>query len=859
MPAVNAPHQGLTANASASAKASSLPVASVARHELANGLNILVQSDYSAPVVSLQFWCGTGSIHEIPWLGSGISHFLEHLMFKGTPTRGNSEMAQSIQDLGGHMNAYTSFDRTVYYVDLPSENWRPALEILSDAISNSIIPEGEFEKEREVIRREFAMGQDDPDRELGKMIFSTAFTRSPYRFPVIGLIDLFNQITRDDVVQYYKQRYTTQNLTLIVVGAVDESDVFQEAEKLCGGIQRRPLPDLYLAEEPLQQAPRHSRRTFPTQLSRLSMSWPTPGLHHEDIPALDVLAILMGEGRCSRLNQKIVEKEGLAENVSAYLYTPAHIGIWGVDARCAPDKHDAVLTRLKEEIRLATEAPDAEEVERAKRFTFLQQVRMMKTMAGKAASLGSGWLLDRDPHFSRHYLDRLQGVTVEDVARVAKKYLVDTAVTLCEIVPEMGGTARSTAKSDAAKIPLQKLQTTNGIRVLHQPAYSLPLASFRAVFGASLATEPEGKAGINRLASQLLVKGTKSTTAEGLALRIEQLGGAFGADSGNNSASLALELLAQDWSTGLDIALEILTEVEPTEKELETERRKQISDLQEELDHPMAIARNLIRGSLFPGHPYRHTALGTIETLEAITVADIRAAYDRAFLNRNLIFTVSGSQSPDQWLNILSTRLAGMPSAPDIALPVPALQFTAPQRVEELVPKKQAVLQFAYPTVPVTHDDSLVLSVINEALSDLGSRLFIKIREEMGLAYFVGASSFSATLAGYSVFYVGTDPAKRAAVEAAMLGEIQNIADKGLTVVELNRARAKLLSQETLQSQNPSYIAYAGALDELFGLGYNHAEIRQQRLREMTLDEVNVVARRYFGAPGYALAVVSPK
>ncbi|HSI86937.1 MAG: M16 family metallopeptidase [Candidatus Methylacidiphilales bacterium] len=856
MPATS---QGLTPIPSSTGKASSLPVSSVARHELSNGLNILVQSDYSAPVVSIQFWCATGSIHEIPWLGSGISHFLEHLMFKGTPTRGNSEMAQAIQDLGGHMNAYTSFDRTVYYVDLPSENWRPALDILSDSIANSIIPEGEFEKEREVIRREFAMGQDDPDRELGKMIFSTAFTRSPYRFPVIGLLDLFNQITRDDVVNYYKQRYTTQNLTLIVVGAVDENEVFQEAERLCGGLQRRPLPDLYLAEEPMQQSPRHARRTFPTQLSRLSMSWPVPGLHHEDIPALDVLSILMGEGRCSRLNQKIVEKEGLAESVSAYLYTPAHIGIWGVDARCAPEKHDALLTRLKEEVRLAVEEPSQEEVDRAKRLSFLQQVRMMKTMSGKAASLGSGWLLDRDPHFSRHYLDRLQGVTVQDVARVAAKYLLDHSSTLVEIVPEMGGVARSTAKSDAAKIPLQKHETPTGIRIIHQPSYNLPLSSLRAVCGASLATEPAGKAGINRLASQLLLKGTKRTSAEGLALRVEQLGGSIGADSGNNSASLGLELLSQDWATGLDIALEILSEVEPIEKELETERRKQISDLQEELDHPMAVARNLIRGALFPGHPYRHTALGTIETLENITVQDIRDAYSRAFLNQGMVFGIAGSMGPDQWRDTIGSRLASLPVSPVYSLPTLAPYPLAPVRVEEMVPKQQAVLQFAYPTVPLLHEDNLPLSIICEAMSDLGSRLFVKIREEMGLAYFVGASAFSATLAGYAIFYVGTDPTKRVAVESAMLSEIQNIADKGITTVELNRARAKMLSQETIHSQNPSYVAYAGALDELFGLGYTFAEKRQQRLRELTLEEVNVVARRYFGVSGYALAVVSPK
>src|SRR5471030_2308940 len=137
-----------------------IPTPHVEISQLQNGLNVLVQPDFTAPVVSIQFWCATGSIYESPWVGAGLSHLLEHLMFKGTPTRGNSEMAQRIQDLGGHLNAYTSFDKTVYHVDLPAENAKPALEILSDAILHSLIPLDEFEPEKEVIRREFAMGED---------------------------------------------------------------------------------------------------------------------------------------------------------------------------------------------------------------------------------------------------------------------------------------------------------------------------------------------------------------------------------------------------------------------------------------------------------------------------------------------------------------------------------------------------------------------------------------------------------------------------------------------------------------------------------------------------------------------------
>jgi zinc protease len=174
---------------------------------LPNGLGIIVQEDHSAPVASVQAWVETGSIHEDRHLGAGLSHILEHMLFKGTATRGASEFAQRIQDAGGYINAYTSFDRTVYWVDIPSKGVPVALELLSDAVMNSTLPPEEYVKEQEVIRREFAMGNDDADRVAGQQLFATAYAEHPYRHPIIGHLDVFNGLQRDDVMAYYKARY----------------------------------------------------------------------------------------------------------------------------------------------------------------------------------------------------------------------------------------------------------------------------------------------------------------------------------------------------------------------------------------------------------------------------------------------------------------------------------------------------------------------------------------------------------------------------------------------------------------------------------------------------------------------------
>src|ERR1043166_2250835 len=218
------------------------PASTARKWVLPDGLTIIVQEDHSAPVASVQAWCATGSVYEDQHIGAGLSHILEHMLFKGTKTRSVSAIAQKIQDVGGYINAYTSFDRTVYWIDVPKAGAGVALDVLSDTMMNSILPPEEYAKEQEVIRREFAMGMDDPDRMAGQLLFATAFQRHPYRLPVIGQLEIFNQLTQADVMQYYKTRYVPNNLTFIVVGDVDAEAVSEQLTAFFKDYPAKSLP-----------------------------------------------------------------------------------------------------------------------------------------------------------------------------------------------------------------------------------------------------------------------------------------------------------------------------------------------------------------------------------------------------------------------------------------------------------------------------------------------------------------------------------------------------------------------------------------------------------------------------------------
>jgi zinc protease len=392
------------------------------------------------------------------------------------------------------------------------------------------------------------------------------------------------------------------------------------------------------------------------------------------------------------------------------------------------------------------------------------------------------------------------------------------------------------------------------------PQHTLPLLTLRATLPGGLLSEPTGKSGLGRLAAHLLVKGTRRRNAEQLAGDIEQLGGSMHSDSGNNSATLSLELLSPDWKAGLDLFLEMLTETAPTESELQTEKRKQLSMLQAEHDYPMAAARDLVRAALYPGHPYGGKNLGTAESIESITLKDVAGYQASRLLRQDLVLSVTGPTPPEDWSKLSGKAISSLAKAEpksEEKIPLPVLD--KPTRVEKVVPKEQAVMHLAFPTVSVAHPDQVPLAILDEALSDLGSRLFIRIREELGLAYFVGTSQFLGLEAGHFFFYLGTDPAKRQEIEKELLEEVANLAQRGITEVEFLRARAKMQSQDKLDQQNPSQIACAASLDELFGLGYEYGQTRRERIAAIRLDEVNAVARKYFSSPNYVLATVSPK
>jgi zinc protease len=827
---------------------------------LPNGLTIIVQEDHSAPVASVQALCATGSIYEDQHLGAGLSHILEHMLFKGTKTRSTNEIAQKIQDVGGYINAYTSFDRTVFWIDVPKEGVNTALDVLADAMMNSTLPPEEYQKEQEVIRREFAMGMDDPDRMAGLLLFATAYQRHPYRFPVIGELEIYNQLTQEQVMEYYKTRYVPNNLTFVVVGDVEAEKVHQQFADLSKAYPEKSLKPLFIPTEPPQLGRREVHQEFATELTHLSLAWHIPEVTNPDVPALDLLSTILGDGRSSRLYRRVREEAGLAFSVSAFSYTPGDPGLFGIDATVDPKKREAaeqLALRIVDEVKQA--GVTADELAKARKITLSHHLGALTTMRGQASDIGSNWLLTRNLNFSHDYLDAVQKVTPDDIKRVAATYLTENNLTVISLNPK-GSLA---AKAEGAKAPaageIQKFELSNGLRLLVREDPRLPLVGMGAVFRGGLLAETPQDNGITRLMAKVLLKGTKTRTAEQIANEIEAVGGSISSDAGNNSFSVSLDVMKPDIKLGVDVLSDVLLNATMPEKAIAREKEIQIASIQQEEEQLTTVARNIMRQALFPQHPYALRSNGSVESVQRLAQKDLLEFRDRYVVAKNGVMYVFGNVKASEVKQLIEQALdklkAGTIALTDAKPPVP---LGKTESVESRKDKAQGVIVVGFRGASLSSPDRYALELIDEASSDLGSRFFVRIREQMGLAYYVGASQMQGLVPGLFAFYLGTDPQKIEPVKTALLDEIHKLANEGLTPEESARAKKKLIGQQEIANQSNDAFGYHCALDELYGLGFDYYKRLEHDVNAVTLDDIKRVAAKYFRDQPYVLATVRP-
>lgn len=414
------------------------PLSPFRKEVLPNGLTVIAKQVTATPIAAVYLWVRAGSVCESPEI-NGISHFFEHMFFKGTEKRGVGEMDRAIKELGGYNNAFTGFEYTAYYAVVPAESFTTAFEILYDAVTCSKFDPEEIERERQVIKEEIRRHEDNPRSKLFTEFLGTMFQDLPYGRPILGTEASLDRIGREDFLAYLNDFYAPDTTIAVVVGDVEEDRILSTVAEMAGGWKRpaerrRSWPDISYA---MSSGVRTQTVEKAVNVGYWALGFPTLGRSRmEDLHILDVATTILGSGRSCRLHRRLVEEMKIASSIGAWVWPFERAGILGVDAEFLPVRCEEVeAATLAEVERMGREPVRPEEVDKAKRMLLSGFAYANETDSHIANTLGRYQTISTLDEALR-YGERIRAVTVGDVQRVMAEYGRREACTVAYIKPK---------------------------------------------------------------------------------------------------------------------------------------------------------------------------------------------------------------------------------------------------------------------------------------------------------------------------------------------------------------------------------------------------------------------------------------
>jgi zinc protease len=861
---------------------------------LPNGLQLLLRESHLAAVAELQIWACVGSADERPG-EEGLAHFHEHMLFKGTEARGVGAVAGEIEGVGGRVNAYTSYDTTVYHATVPSAGLDVALDVLVDMVRRSTFEPDEIAREIEVVLEEIRRSDDSPHHVCAEALFATAYQVHPYRAPILGTRESVARFDRERVRGFFERWYAPDNLLVVASGDFDARVLAEQVGAAFAGAApagaRRARP-----QEPPQAALRTAILRRPFERATLELAWPAVPLAHPDTPLLDLLAFVLGEGESSRLVQRVKERDGSVDGVDASCYTPLDPGLFGVSADLDAARLPDALEGLAAEIEAVRHVPVGDaELDKARTNFLASEHFERESVAGQARKLGSFHALAGDHRREREYLGAIRRATSGDLLRVARAHLAPERLSLAVVVPESAPASlddkaiaealgRGVEAGSRIAIPAQRLAGPAGAApsaarhgasgrapeivsyrlpsgaTLHvEPRREVPVVALRAALLGGLLVEDERSAGLTHVTTSMWMRGTERRGAAELANAVESIAAEIDPFAGRNSFGLGLESLSERIEPALDLFAEVLLEPAFDPAELERERKDTLAALARREDRLGARVFDLFGETLWRSHPYRLPILGTIETVTAFTREDLAAHHMRWVRGGNLALAVSGDVDPDAVADALSRRLAALDGG-DFAWHEPPHEPAPrePREVEMRKERAQTHLVMGFRGLTLHDPDRFALEVIAQLLAGQGGRLFLELRDRRGLAYAVNAMNVEGLAPGLFAVYVATAPEKLDEARTSILAELRQLLDAPPPAAELDRARRYLTGNFEIDRQRAAARAAHMAADARYGMGPDAQRRYAELVNAVDAESVLRVARRVIDLGAMTTALIRP-
>jgi len=833
---------------------SKLTLPTLKRIELPKGTVLLLKSVPSSRVTALRCLIKTGSVYEGKWLGSGISHLVEHMLFKGTDIYSMSQISQAFRDIGGQHNAWTSFEKTVFYVTVPSENAATAMKILANAVLFSSFPQEELEKEKKVVFNEILMNQDNIDRFFSTLIFKTFFSTHPYRYPVIGEASLMLSLNREDLIQYHKERYRPSNLIFAVAGSFDEKTVIDALNSELEKVKEVPYSEPVIRPETPKISGLYREVIRPdAELTRLALVWNGVPVKHKDMPALDLISVILGEGRASVLYKKIKDEKKLVKDISAFSYNLGDAGIVGIEA-ILEDKNflqttNAIFSLLKNKNFLNTF-----ELKRAKNIILSQSISSLQTMEGITSELTTDEADLGDPEFSERYREIIRSISVSEIKKVFEKYFNKN---LCSVIavrtPQTYKTISSNFYTNKG-FKIEKKVLRNGLRVVYVHRPEIPLVNLKFLIKGGLLLDE--KPGLNRFVNESLAGGSRKFPGSSAFEKIESIGGSLSFFAGNNSASVTVESLSEYLNLAVNILYDTVRFPLFSEEKVELVRQDLISEAKSRKENLFNEGLDLLKELVYTNHPYRYPNCGTLSSISNIKISDLKKFHKRYYVADRSVLVVTGRISKKD-KNFIENVFCNIPKrkVKDI-LWTDRRSFSNKLEVRKNTDKKRSLVLMAWSMPSVTNSNRWKIELLNSLLSGLGGRLFIRLRDIEHLGYSVGSIPFFFLDDGIFVFYATTDSSKLNQAEKSFIREAHNLfSSDPPTYSETLSSIKDMLGEKMMNEQSFDSLGLEVGLFELF---YNRAEYYlkiPELIQSLTSQDLKQIAEYIFSRPHYTVVL----
>jgi zinc protease len=860
------------------------------KFQLKNGLKVLLIESHKSPVVSVQMWVKTGSADEAQG-EEGLSHFIEHLVFKGTQKYGVGEIASTVESSGGELNAYTSFDQTVFYVTISKQFSNVALDVIGEMMGFPKFDPQEVDNEREVVIEEIKRGQDSPGRRASQLLFTNVFRKHSYGRPVIGFEKIIRKVSVKKIRDYYRARYVPQNMFLVIAGDFQSAEMKAKVEGIFGQFQNFKLRKVKRKKEPQQKTIRLKIEETKFEQTSGYLSWRIPNVKSKDIAALEVLSAILGQGDSSRLMRALRIQEPLTNSVGAFSYSMQDDGLFAVSLSMEKENLEkATEALIPELVRVIQEPPTASEMQKAMTNFASHEVYSLETVDNIARKAGSHEFYYGDHDYYKKYMKQVYALKPLDIQKVAKKYFKPETFSFSLMTnlskAEADKKSRAFIKKlraalKAAKVKVQKqkfsakkfnintsasrgtpvtqkIVLSTGATVLIREQKETPYVAVKSAFLGGVRVENSGQGGLTELFSRNWLSGTQKFTEDEINRRVDEMAAGLGAFGGRNSVGLSMDYLAPFEDRMLEIYADALLTPHFPEKILDREKVILKNQIKARNDNPAQICILNFMKEIFNDHPYSRDMMGSEETIGTLGATQLNEYYKKIAQSKNLTFSVVGDVSLKKWVNTLEEITKGLPTGERVESYFEAKKITKSKKVFQQLKKEQSHIILGYQGLTLKDPDRFVLEIIQSILSGQGGRLFIELRDKNSLAYSVSPMHMEGLECGYFGGYIGCSPEKSTKAIEMLKAEFNKLVENKVSGDELKRAQRYLVGRHDIELQRKSAVGNAILFDDIYGLDYRDSLDVAEKYFAVSAEAVQRIAAQIFSQPE-VISIVGPE